>query len=155
MSMHRQHSSAVFVFICLLIATSLSVSAQSDEEQIRAVRHASNQALKSLDESLNMTYLSDDVLITTGAGVLLSGKQSLQEYIDQLSNKAPMFWIRDTEELVVNKPRGLAWEQGVWRGYMADDLEQNTVIVHGKYAAQWKKTNGKWLIQSQLFVTLN
>ncbi|PWN05738.1 nuclear transport factor 2 family protein [Rhodohalobacter mucosus] len=129
--------------------------AQSSEQQIRAVREASNAALKALDEEANSEFLTDDVLITTGNGTLISGKDKLRDYIADASDAQPMYWVRTPDEIIVNDVRGLAWEAGVWHGYHADDINGETSVFHGNYAAQWIRKSGEWKIQSQLFVTLN
>jgi len=146
---------------CILLVTFIlsahgsELFAQSNEESIRAVREASNTALKALDEEANFKFLTDDVMITTGNGTLLSGKNELKAYIESAADADPMYWIRTPGEIIVNEERGLAWETGVWHGYSADDPEEENPIVQGKYAAQWILTSGEWKIQSQLFVTLN
>ena len=129
--------------------------AQSGEDQIRSVREASNAALKALDEEANLAFLTDDILITTGNGTLISGKDELIAYISSASDAAPMYWIRTPNEIIVNELRGLAWEEGVWHGYMAEDQTGKDPVFHGKYSAQWTNESGEWKIQSQLFVTLN
>ena len=58
---------------------------ESEITQIKAQREASNAALRNFDEDLNSTFLTDDVLITTGAGTLISGKKALQDYIKRAS----------------------------------------------------------------------
>ncbi|TXE14879.1 nuclear transport factor 2 family protein [Algoriphagus aquimarinus] len=119
-------------------------------KQIRDQREASNKALRNFDEKLNSTFLTDDVLITTGAGTLLSGKAELIEYINN-ANGQKMYWVRTTTEVIVNSESQLAWEEGTWEGF---NENSTTPIVAGNYAAQWTKKSGIWLIQSQLFVTL-
>jgi len=118
--------------------------------QILAQREASNAALQNFDEDLNSTFLTDDVLITTGAGSLLSGKAELMKYIKDIDGPK-MYWIRTPDEIVVNPETNLAWETGTWKGYLEGSKES---VVGGKYSAQWTKKSGTWLIQSQLFVTL-
>ncbi|EAZ82030.2 nuclear transport factor 2 family protein [Algoriphagus machipongonensis] len=118
--------------------------------QILAKRERSNAALRNFDEDLNSTFLTDDVLITTGAGTLISGKKALQDYIKRASGPK-MYWIRTPEEIKVNPETNLAWETGTWKGYFEDS---DKPIVGGNYSAQWTKKSGIWLIQSQLFVTL-
>lgn len=129
--------------------------AQTSEEQIRIVREASNAALKALDEEANFEFLTDNVLITTGNGSLISGKDELRSYIAAASDAQPMYWVRIPGEIRVNEERGLAWETGVWNGYDADDQNGKTPLFRGNYAAQWIRVSGEWKIQSQLFVTLN
>ncbi len=139
----------------LISVNSGELFAQSPVESILDVREASNAALKALDEEANFQFLTDDVLITTGAGTLLSGKDELKAYIESAVDSPPMFWVRTPAEIIVNEERGLAWETGVWHGYYADDQNEESHVFHGNYAAQWIHQSGEWKIQSQLFVTLN
>jgi ketosteroid isomerase-like protein len=146
---------------CILFVTFIlstpggELFAQSPEERILAVREASNAALKALDEEANFEFLTDDVLITTGNGTLLSGKDDLKAYIESAADAPAMFWVRTPSEIIVNEERGLAWETGVWHAYSADDPNEESPVFHGNYAAQWIHQSGEWKIQSQLFVTLN
>jgi ketosteroid isomerase-like protein len=139
----------------LLSAHSGELLAQSSEERILAVREASNAALKALDEEANFEFLTDNVLITTGNGTLLSGKDELKAYIESAADAPPMFWVRTPADIIVNEERGLAWETGIWHAYSADDPNEESPVFHGNYAAQWIHQSGKWKIHSQLFVTLN
>lgn len=138
-----------FLLFFMMIQSDL-YGQQSEIEQIHVQRKASNEALRNFDEELNSTFLTDDVLITTGAGTLLSGKAELIEYIKN-ANGPKMFWVRSSTEVIVNPESQLAWEEGTWEGFYENST---TPIVGGNYAAQWTKKSGKWLIQSQLFVTL-
>ena len=59
------------------------VMAQSEMKQILQRRTASNEAIRNFDNELSYTYLTEDVLITTGSGVLLSGKEELRQYVEK------------------------------------------------------------------------
>ena len=144
-----------FLIAGFLISIPNTGWAQTQAEQIQAVREASNAALKALDEESNFNYLTDDILITTGNGTLLNGKEALRHYIKNASTSKPMYWVRTTEEIIINEDRGLAWEQGVWNAYYADDQDGKFSIYHGKYSAMWTLVRANWMIKSQLFVTLN
>ncbi|MGB3145952.1 MAG: DUF4440 domain-containing protein, partial [Maribacter sp.] len=112
---------------------------------------ASNQALKALDHTKVLSFLTEDVLTTTGNGTLLSSKKALENYILEAGD-SKMYWVRTAHELEVNKKRGLAWENGIWNGYDPDVSDE--AIVGGNYSAMWTKASGEWKIKSQLFVTL-
>jgi ketosteroid isomerase-like protein len=140
---------SMFFLIGFLIVT-LSHGQDKEIAQILAQREASNQALRAFDDELNATFSTEDALITTGAGTLISGKTELMKYIQE-STGPRMYWIRTPDEVIVNPITNLAWEMGTWKGYH-EDSEQ--AVVGGKYSAQWTKASGTWLIQSQLFVTL-
>lgn len=125
-------------------------SQQQDVDQIKARREASNEAIRAFDNPLNATFSTPDAFITTGAGTLIAGNEELKSYL-QVQQDSKMYWIRTPSEIIVNTSTWLAWETGTWKGYTSD---ANTPIASGKYAAQWTKASGNWLIHSQLFVTL-
>jgi hypothetical protein len=136
--------------IILILLPLCSIAQESEESQILALRAKSNAALRAFDEELNASFLTDDVLITTGAGTLISGKEALMDYIQEIAGPR-MYWIRTPDEVIINPETQLAWETGTWKGYFEDSEE---AIVGGNYAAQWTKKSGQWLIQSELFVAL-
>lgn len=136
------------LFFCFLFH--FTFVQESEKSQILAQREASNQALCAFDEELNATFLTDDVLITTGAGTLISGKEALMDYVQEVQGPR-MYWVRTPDEIIVNPETQLAWETGTWKGFVEGSEES---AVGGKYSAQWTKKSGTWLIQSQLFVTL-
>ena len=140
----------IFAVLSILIFTSPLFS-QTNKEQILTIRNSSNLALKSYDNTQVLSYLTDDVLTTTGNGTLLCGKNGLEKYILD-GGKSKMYWIRDAKEIIVNEKRGLAWESGIWNGYNPEKGSDS--IISGNYSAMWTKESGVWKIKSQLFVTL-
>jgi hypothetical protein len=141
----------IFTLIFLLtISLGITLAQEVEVQIIKKQREASNLALRNFDEELNSTFLTDDILISTGAGTLISGKENLKAYIQNVSGPR-MFWVRTPNEIIVNPETKLAWEKGTWKGFIEGSEE---AVVGGNYAAQWTKKSGTWLIQSQLFVTL-
>ena len=147
----KQTKHILLAVLCGLIFTS-ELYSQTNEEQIAAIRSASNAALKSYDTQEVLSYLTDDVLTTTGNGTLLCGKDQLEKYIIG-GGKSRMYWRRDTKKMIVYAERGLAWESGLWNGY--DPEKSKNSIINGNYAAMWTKESGIWKIKSQLFVTID
>jgi|TARA_E500000318_G_C3549666_1_gene208323 ketosteroid isomerase-like protein len=140
----------LFIVLSFLLHTP-EIYSQTNKEEILAIRNASNQALKAYDNTQVLSYLTNDVLTTTGNGTLLSSKKALKQYILE-GGESKMYWVRTAKEIMVNEKRGLAWENGVWKGYNPE--KGNNAIVGGNYSAMWTKASGKWKIKSQLFVTL-
>ncbi|MEJ2003984.1 MAG: nuclear transport factor 2 family protein [Cyclobacteriaceae bacterium] len=147
----KQTYYTLFAVLFILFFSSTLYS-QTDKEQISAIRNASNAALKAYDNDEVLSYLTDDVLTTTGNGTLLCGKEELEKYILN-GGKSTMYWIRETKEITVNTKRGLAWESGIWNGF--DPKESDNSLINGNYSAMWTKESGIWKIKSQLFVTIN
>ena len=140
----------LFLFLSFWMFTT-EIRSQTSKEEILVTRNASNQALKTYDNEKVLSYLTNDVLTTTGNGTLLSGKNALNQYILE-GGTSKMYWVRTAKEIVVNEKRGLAWENGSWKGY--DPEKGDNAIVGGNYSAMWTKVGRQWKIKSQLFVTL-
>ncbi len=140
----------LYLMIALLLVNSVLV-AQTDEAQIMALREASNLALQAYENEKVLSFLTDDVLTTTGNGTLLAGKEALKAYI-ATGSMSKMYWVRSPKEITVNAQNGLAWETGTWNGY--DPEKGPDAVVGGNYSAMWTKVSGSWKIKSQLFVAL-
>lgn len=149
--MSKIYINSTILLCTLLFVTTTGLRAQTDKELILAARKASNAALKDYQHETVLSFLTDDALTTTGNGTLLSGRESLRNYIRD-AGPSKMYWIRSTDEIVVNDERKLAWESGKWKGYNPELGDHP--IVGGRYTAMWTMASGRWLIKSQLFVTL-
>ena len=75
---------------------------QPDKERILDLRNASNLALEANDVEKVLSYLTDDILITSGNGNLLVGKEALRAYTLQ-GDLSSMYWIRTPKEIDINK----------------------------------------------------
>jgi ketosteroid isomerase-like protein len=135
----------------VLLVFTVAIYAQGEVSNISMLRQASNQALKSYDHEKVLSFLTEDVLTTTGAGTLLSGKEALRQYIAEAPD-SKMYWVRTPSEIMVNEHLNLAWETGNWKGY--DPSAGSDPVIGGRYSAQWTRKSGIWKIASQLFVTL-
>lgn len=122
-----------------------------DALEILNVRQASNDALKVYDVEKELSFMTDDVFITTGNGTLIQGTENLREYIRTVPAEK-MYWVRTPDEIEVNAETGLAWESGTWKGYQPDAGQEP--VTGGNYAAMWTRQDGSWKIKSELFVTL-
>ena len=147
----KRHKRPIWFGLLFLFLSGPALLAQSDQEQIHAIRQASNEALKAYDTAAELSFLTDDVLITTGNGTLLAGKEALRSYIEAFG-ESKMYWVRTPDDIEVHQANGLAWEVGTWKGYDPD--RGNEPVVGGRYAAQWTRASGTWKIRSELFVAL-
>ena len=144
-------NACTFMLTLFLLVPTGRCYSQSDKELILDARKASNTALKNYQHETVLSFLTEDALTTTGNGTLLTGRESLRRYIRD-AGPSKMYWVRTPEAVEVNENRGLAWEHGRWKGYDPELGDQP--VIGGRYTAMWTKASGKWLIRSQLFVTL-
>ena len=59
---------------------------------------------------------------------------------------------RESVTVEVSMHWPLAFEEGRWSGHPGN--VEATPIIGGRYAAQWVKQDGRWLIRSEVFVAL-
>jgi ketosteroid isomerase-like protein len=122
---------------------------QNDEALIRKARQSSNAAIANRDvDGITKCWL-DDYLVIRGSGVIETGKEANEANWVRLFKENPKtYFERIPSEIIISKNNpDIAWESGVWKG-------SNTYSKGGRYSAQWKKKDGEWKIQAELFVAL-
>ena len=118
-----------------------------DEAQIRNARTASNKAIANQDAEEAARYWMKDIVVISGEGGQYAGRNTLQSVFKRIFESSAAVFERLPAEVILAKSGVLAWETGSWK-YLNED-------AWGNYSAMWRKINGKWLIQSELFVSLN
>ncbi|NQX41158.1 Ketosteroid isomerase homolog [Pedobacter steynii] len=120
---------------------------RQEEEAIRLSRMDSNMAISNQDVAGVAKYWMEDIVVISGEGGQYSGKAKLLKvWKDMFSKKSPSF-ERLPSSIVIGDSGILAWESGSW--------SYKTETFRGNYSAMWRKINGVWLTQSELFVSLD
>lgn len=114
---------------------------------ILEARRASNEAIARADAVAVAAFWMDDIHVQSGEGGQYQGKKELEQVFTQMFKEDPPVFFRKPEEIVIGDSGMLAWESGRWA--------YQTAPFHGNYAAMWRKKGGHWLIQSELFVSLD
>lgn len=123
------------------------------EKTILGIRKASNEAILTSNLEAISSFWVEDVLISTGAGTLLSGSDEVKGYLSDVFEKSPdIVFVRITHDIQENPATQMAWEEGEWKGYLKSNPDE--ILAYGKYAAAWTKVGEDWRIKSQLFVGL-
>lgn len=120
-----------------------------EEEVIRAARKMSNEAIAKKDVEGISKFWLDDYLVIRGSGVIEQGKEANEANWKKMFKETPRtYFERFPTEVVISKNNpDMAWESGEWKGF-------NTYSKGGRYSAQWKKKEGEWKLQAELFVAL-
>ena len=131
------------------IIQSMSAQTQADEEFIRHARRESNEAIARRDLAGISKFWLDDFVIIRGNGSIEIGKERSSASWKEMVEKTPqVYFERIPSEVIVSKSNpNMAWESGTWKGF-------NTYSKGGRYSAQWKKKDGEWKLQAELFVAL-
>ena len=121
--------------------------------EVRAVRTRSNAAIAAHDIDGFTATLLPEVVVTTGAGGLLVGRDSVRASLAR-SFADPMFvtYVRTTDRVDVSGFRPLAAEHGHWTGHWRTaNVDEE---ISGTYLAMWRRTDAGWRVRSELFVAL-
>lgn len=114
---------------------------------IRQARLDSNTCILKKDVNGVTKHWVSDFIQIAGDGSYSKGKDKIAaDWKYMFSHSSPVF-ERLPDEILVAESGDLAWEKGKW-DYKGDKY-------YGHYAAMWRKIKGKWLTQSELYVSLN
>jgi ketosteroid isomerase-like protein len=122
---------------------------QTEENLIRRARQTSNEAIANRNLEGFSKFWLDDFVIVRGSGVVEVGKEANMAAWRKIFKETPQtYFERIPSEVIISKNNpNLAWESGTWKGF-------NTYSKGGRYSAQWKKKDGEWKLQAELFAAL-
>jgi len=121
---------------------------QDDVATIKASRAESNKAIARHDIDGISKYWLPDFVQTIGRGTTLTGKDPvIASWKKLFSTNASVSYIRTPVEVIVGDNGIMAWETGTWTA-------KNSYSKGGKYSAMWRKIDGEWKLQAELFVSL-
>ena len=135
----------------LVLAAGVIAFAQSDEKTIRDSRAASNAAIAKHDTAGIARFWLDDIHITTSTSAQAGGRAPNQARMAQQFQRRPdTIYVRTPSIVNVFSEWSVASERGEWVGRWTEP--DGKVEISGTYLAQWRKIDGRWLIQSELYV---
>lgn len=123
-------------------------SADRAVAEIRAARLAQNRALAAGQLDSAASFWTRDVVAVTSRGGVLRGKD---QYQGAFAGDSTMVYVRRPATIEVASAWPLAWEEGHWSGHRGAG---GPAVIGGRYAAQWHRIDGRWLIRSEVFVAL-
>lgn len=120
---------------------------QQQAAEIRLARQRSNTAILNSNVDGVAQYWMDDIIVISGEGGQYIGKKILMDVFTEMFAENPPVFERIPETITIGDSGKLAWESGTWN--------YKTASFRGNYSAMWRKVKGKWLTQSELFVSLD
>jgi uncharacterized protein (TIGR02246 family) len=157
MTLSRYHVAVAFTFVAC-VATSyfqanpVRASQQSrDEQLIREARARSNAAIAAHDPAAMARLWMDDVHVVRSTGSQVAGRESNQQRMaQQFATRPDTIYVRQPSAIDVYLPWAMASERGEWTARWTEP--DGTVDMAGTYMAQWRRIDGVWLIQAELYV---
>ena len=142
---------ALLVPMVVAMAAGAQLPPPSDEAAIRAARAQSNRSIAAHDVAGIARHWLPDVHIVTSTSTQGTGKDlNGQRMADQFTRRPDTVYVRTPATVEVFTAWNVASERGEWTGQWAEP--DGVVRVRGTYLAQWRKVNGTWLIQAEVFV---
>ncbi|GAA3984000.1 YybH family protein [Mucilaginibacter dorajii] len=142
-----------FLKLALITFTTLSLALQqnqyaADVATIKKARSTSNAAIARHDINGVAQYWLPDFTQTIGREITTVGKDSIiAGWKNLFKINKTVTYIRTPAEITVGDNGVMAWETGTW-------VAKNSYSKGGKYSAMWRKNNGEWKLQTELFVSL-
>jgi len=142
---------ALLVPMVVAMAAGAQSPPPSDDAAIRAARAQSNQSIAAHDVAGIARHWLPDVHIVTSTSTQGSGTDvNGQRMADQFARRPDTIYVRTPSVVEVFAAWNVASERGEWTGRWTEP--DGVVHVRGTYLAQWRKVNGTWLIQAEVFV---
>jgi ketosteroid isomerase-like protein len=124
------------------------------EDAVRARRRLTNRLIAAKDAARLKPFLDPAMTLIAGDGSVLSGAAAVLAAFDaQFRDPGFVAYVRTTAEVTLDAAGSRAAETGawtaLWRGSDGD------TAMAGTYLACWKKQVGQWVLESELYITLN
>lgn len=144
-------SGAMVAPVAIAMAASSGQTPPDDATAIRAARAASNAAIARHDVPGIAKHWLPSVSIVTSTGVHDNSKDgNAGRMAAQFTRRPDTVYVRTPTAVDVFAAWDVASERGEWTGRWTEP--DGVVNIAGTYLAQWRKTNGVWLIQAEVFV---
>lgn len=133
-------------------------TARAEIDRIRELREAQNQAIRDRDLDGIASLYERDVQVTSGVGIHVVGREAYRNaFADDFRALKDVNYTRFPDAIEISGvhtdlAERLASESGTWSGTWT--LPRGTASMHGVYSALWRKRNGRWRVNSEMFVAL-
>ena len=118
-------------------------------DAIRARRRLTNRLIAAHEADRLRPFLHPQIKVIVGEGALITGAEAVVEAFQaQFSDPAFVAYVRTPDGVELDQAGLRAAESGRWVGTWRQ------VRMSGVYMASWRKVTGQWLIESEMFVTL-
>jgi ketosteroid isomerase-like protein len=122
-------------------------------DAIRARRKLTNRLIAAHDAARLRPFLFADATMVTGDGSLIVGAQAIvQAFAGQFADPDFVHYVRAPGEVALDQASARAAESGRWTALWRGAGGETTMA--GTYLAVWRKVSGQWVIESELYVTL-
>lgn len=121
----------------------------SAPDAIQARRRLTNKFIAAHDAARLRPFFAPDAKVIVGDGSLIMGAdQIIQAFAGQFADPDFVTYLRTPSRITPDQDEARASEAGEWVATW------KTGQASGDYLAVWRKVTGQWVIEAELFVTL-
>jgi hypothetical protein len=121
------------------------------QDAIAARRKLTNRLIAGKIASRLAPFFDPKVVLIAGDGsVLMGAAEVIAAFGVQFRDPDFIAYVRTSDEITLDSAGRRAAEHGHWLGSWTSAQPQS-----GTYLAAWKKVTGQWVIESELYVTLD
>jgi ketosteroid isomerase-like protein len=122
----------------------------SAETAVRAKRKLTNRLIAAHDAARLRPHMTDDMVLIVGDGDLICGAEAVVgAFAGQFADPAFVDYVRASETVELSADGRRAAETGRWTGRWKGGIEMS-----GVYLAAWRESRGQWLLERELYITL-
>jgi len=119
------------------------------EDAIRARRRLTNKLIAAHEAGRLRPFLDPQIKVIVGDGALVTGADAVVAAFEvQFRDPAFVAYVRTSDRIELDQGGQRAAETGRWVGTWRQ------ARMAGAYMATWRKVTGQWLIEAEMFVTL-
>ena len=119
--------------------------------EIAAARARSNAAIAAHDIAGIAGEWMPDVHVVSSTGAQNAGIDANSRAMQAAFTRRPdTKWVRTPHTVTVNERWDVASEEGRWVGTWTEP--DGPLRIAGTYLAQWRRVDGRWRIQAEVFV---
>lgn len=134
-----------------MAAASGQTPAGGDAAAIRAARAASNAAIARHDvDGIAAQWTADISIVTSTGAQAATREENAARMRTQFARRPDTIYVRTPAVIDVFAAWQTASERGEWTGRWTEP--DGVVNIAGTYLAQWRRIDGQWRIQAEVFV---
>jgi ketosteroid isomerase-like protein len=132
----------------------IRADSSADVQAIAAARARSNAAIARQDTAGIAREMMPDVTVVSSTSAMATGvAANVSRMAAQFARRPDTRWVRTPDTIDVFDAWGVASERGHWVGTWTEP--DGPLVIRGSYEAQWRRHDGTWRIQGELFVPLH
>lgn len=154
-SMQRAMLGGAMLVLPYVVCGQAAVRTRSsaDVRAIVASRSRSNAAIARHDTAGIAREMMPDVTVVSSTSAIGMGvAANVSRMAAQFVRRPDTRWVRTPDSIAVFDAWGVASERGHWVGTWTEP--DGPLVIRGSYHAQWRRLDGTWRIQGELFVPL-